>query len=35
MLENGVKIQVPPHIGAGIRVVVDTREVTYVERAKD
>ena len=35
MLENGVKIQVPPHIGAGTRVVVDTREVTYVERAKD
>ncbi len=35
MLENGVKILVPPHIEAGTRIVVDTREVTYVERAKD
>lgn len=35
MLENGVKILVPPHIEAGTRIVVDTRDVTYVERAKD
>jgi elongation factor P len=35
VLENGVKVLVPPHIGAGTRIVVDTREVTYVERAKD
>jgi len=35
ILENGVKILVPPHIGAGTRIVVDTREFTYVERAKD
>lgn len=35
MLENGVKVLVPPHIEAGTRIVVDTREGTYVERAKD
>ena len=35
ILENGVKIMVPPHIEAGTRVVVNTAEGTYVERAKD
>lgn len=35
VLENGVKILVPPHITAGTRVVVNTFEGTYVERAKD
>lgn len=35
VLENGVKIMVPPHIDAGTRVVVNTYERTYVERAKD
>lgn len=35
LLENGVKVLVPPHIGAGTRIVVDTRDITYVERAKD
>lgn len=35
VLDNGVRILVPPHIGAGIRVVVNTFEGTYVERAKD
>ena len=34
ILENGVKILVPPHIEAGTRVVVNTAERTYVERAK-
>lgn len=34
-LENGVSILVPPHIGAGTRVVVDTSTSEYVERAKD
>lgn len=33
-LENGVSILVPPHIEAGIKVVVNTIEGTYVERAK-
>ena len=35
ILENGVKTMVPPHIGAGTRVVVNTADATYVERAKD
>jgi elongation factor P len=33
-LENGVKIQVPPHITAGDKVVVKTADGAYVERAK-
>ena len=35
VLENGVRILVPPHIAEGTRVVVDTRDCSYVERAKD
>ena len=35
VLENGERIMVPPHIGSGIRVVVNTGDGTYVERAKD
>jgi elongation factor P len=35
ILENGVRIMVPPHIEAGTRVVVNTADGTYVERAKD
>lgn len=35
MLENGVRIMVPPHIESGTRVVVNTADATYVERAKD
>ena len=34
-LENGAKIMVPPHIEAGTKVVVNTAESTYSERAKD
>ena len=34
-LENGVKTLVPPHIEAGTRVVINTADATYVERAKD
>jgi elongation factor P len=35
VLENGVKIMVPPHIESGTRVVVTTADGGYVERAKD
>ena len=35
VLSNGVKIQVPPHIESGMRIVVNTIDKTYVERAKD
>jgi elongation factor P len=33
ILDNGVRIMVPPHIGSGTRVVVDVYEQTYVRRA--
>jgi elongation factor P len=33
VLDNGVRIMVPPHIGAGTRVVVDVYEQAYVKRA--
>ncbi len=32
---NGVRIMVPPHIDAGTRVVINTVDRSYVERAKD
>jgi elongation factor P len=33
MLENGVRVMVPPHIGAGTRIVVDVYSQEYVKRA--
>ena len=33
-LENGLRVLVPPFIGTGERIVVDTNEVTYVRRAE-
>ncbi|MBV9527862.1 elongation factor P, partial [Sphingomonas sp.] len=33
ILDNGVRVMVPPHIGAGTRIVVDVYEKTYVRRA--
>ncbi len=35
VLDNGVRIMVPPHIAAGTRVVVSTADAAYVERAKE
>jgi len=35
VLENGVRVMVPPHIETGTRVVVKPEDGTYVERAKD
>ncbi|PSC02937.1 elongation factor P [Alsobacter soli] len=35
MLSNGARTMVPPHIGAGTRVVIMTEDSSYVERAKD
>lgn len=32
---NGLRVMVPPHIGAGTRIVINTADLTYVERAKD
>ncbi len=33
-LENGVRVMVPPFIGTGDKIVVNTTDLTYVERAK-
>ena len=35
VLENGIRIMVPPHVVSGTRVVVNTTDRSYVERAKD
>lgn len=35
VLDNGVKIMVPPFIAAGTRIVVNIEERSYLERAKD
>jgi len=34
LLENGVRVMVPPFVSAGERIVVDTNEVAYVRRAE-
>jgi elongation factor P len=34
MLDNGVRVMVPPFISTGEKIVVNIRERTYVERAK-
>ena len=33
VLENGIRILVPPFIAAGERILVDTNEITYLRRA--
>jgi elongation factor P len=35
ILENGVRVMVPPHITTGTRIVVSPIDRTYMERAKD
>ncbi|HEV7346188.1 MAG TPA: elongation factor P [Devosia sp.] len=35
ILNNGLKVMVPPHIGVGTRIVILTDDNSYVERAKD
>ncbi len=35
ILNNGLKVMVPPHIGVGTRIVILTEDNSYVERAKD
>jgi elongation factor P len=34
ILENGVRVMVPPFLSTGERIVVDTANLTYVERAR-
>jgi len=33
VLENGIRVMVPPFINSGERIVVDTNEVIYMRRA--
>ena len=33
VLENGIRVLVPPFISAGEKVIIDTNEITYVRRA--
>jgi elongation factor P len=35
ILDNGIRVMVPPHIETGTRIVVNTADSTYAERAKD
>ena len=35
VLENGVRVMVPPFIETGTRIVVKPEDASYVERAKD
>jgi elongation factor P len=35
ILSNGARTMVPPHVSAGTRVVIQTEDGSYVERAKD
>jgi elongation factor P len=35
MCSNGLRVMVPPHIGAGTRIVINTEDNSYVERARD
>ncbi len=35
VLDNGRRVMVPPHIEAGTRIVVNTADSSYVERAKN
>ena len=34
ILENGIRVLVPPFIAAGERILVDTNEITYLRRAE-
>lgn len=33
IMDNGVRVMVPPFVGVGDRIVVDTNEITYLRRA--
>jgi len=33
ILENGIRVMVPPFVGAGEKIIVDTNELTYIKRA--
>ena len=35
MTANGLRIMVPPHIGVGTRVIINTEDNSYVSRSQD
>jgi elongation factor P len=35
MTSNGLRVMVPPHIGVGTRIVINTDDDSYVQRAQD
>jgi elongation factor P len=35
MVEGGIRVMVPPHIAVGTRLVINTEDGSYMERAKD
>jgi len=35
VVEGGIKVMVPPHIGVGTKLVINTTDGSYMERAKD
>ena len=35
MTDSGLRVMVPPHIGAGTRIVINTDDNSYVERSKE
>ncbi len=34
VLENGIRVMVPPFVGTGEKIIVDTNDLTYVKRAE-
>ena len=34
IIENGLRVMVPPHIEVGTKIVIKTEDFTYVEKAK-
>lgn len=34
VMDNGVRVMVPPFVGTGEKIIVDTNEITYVRRAE-
>lgn len=34
-VQNGLRVMVPPHIGVGTRIIINTEDNTYVSRAQD
>jgi elongation factor P len=33
VLENGIRVMVPPFVQTGEKIIVDTNEMTYIKRA--